>query len=125
MNQEVRTLRQSISGEAGMVTLEIALAIPFLLALSLVFLHLANLARVEAMAQDAARAAARELARGGERRAAGEIARRILPEATVHSAVDREEARVTVTTVLAGPTPFLDRLTHRVSAKAVSFVERP
>mgnify|MGYP001814981067 CR=1 FL=1 len=111
--------------DAGMVTLEIALAIPVLLAVTLAFVHLTNVVRLEAMAQDAARAAARELARGVDRREASRVAQRILPAATVNSSVSGAEARVTVTKVVTGPAPLLDRLKHRVSARAVSALEPP
>jgi Flp pilus assembly protein TadG len=79
--------------DAGSATVELAAAIPLLVAVTLAMVGVVGLARDQVLAQGAAREAAREAAMGGDRTRAVAAARAALPP-------DRA-SRVTV--VAAGP----------------------
>jgi TadE-like protein len=79
--------------DAGSATVELAAAIPLLVAVTLAMVGLLGLARDQVLAQGAAREAAREAAIGGDGTRASAAARAALPLG--------RPARVTVTT--AGP----------------------
>lgn len=108
-----------------MVTLELALAIPMLLAMCLSLVWVINVGRVDAMAQDASRAAVRELVRGGDTGRAVAAAHNVLPGAQVSASVLGARAHATVVMELRGPAPLLSRLSQRVWASSVGSLEVP
>jgi TadE-like protein len=79
--------------EAGSVTVELAAAIPLLVAVTLAMVSLLGLARDQVLAQGAAREAAREAAIGGDDARASAAARAALPPGRA----------ATVAVVAAGP----------------------
>jgi Flp pilus assembly protein TadG len=88
-----RPARRRRESDAGSATVELAAAIPLLVAVTLAMVGVVGLARDQVLAQGAAREAAREAAIGGDRTRAVAAARAALPPARA--------SRVTV--VSAGP----------------------
>ena len=78
---------------AGSATVELAAAIPLLVAVTLAMVGVIGLARDQVLAQGAAREAAREAAMGGDPARAADAARAALPSGR----------RATVTVAAAGP----------------------
>lgn len=70
---------QADAGPAGSVTVELAAAIPLLVAVTLAMVGLLGLARDQVLAQGAAREGARQAAIGGDRASAEAAARAALP----------------------------------------------
>ncbi len=112
-------------GERGAVTAELALALPLLLAITVLMVWLLAAGAGQVRAVDAARETARALARGDDRSAALAVGRRVAPDgATVD--VRREPGRVVVRVRAAVPGPGgLLRLLPDValSAEAVAIDE--
>jgi Flp pilus assembly protein TadG len=108
-----------------MVTLELAMAIPVLLIMCVSMVWVVNLGRVGALAQDASRAAVRELVRGGDSGQATAAAHRVLPDSSVSTSVSGMHAQATVTMELRGPAPLLNRMSHRIQALSVGSMEVP
>lgn len=104
----------------GMVTLELALALPVILLVCFYGGWLLRLGQVQAQAQDAARAAARELARGAGPGAAESAARQVLPGASVLGGRSDGTVTVTVNYRVPGPGPLPAR---EVTARAVTRTE--
>ena len=111
--------------DSGMVTLELALAIPMLLIVCVSLVWVVNVGRVDALAQDASRAAVRELVRGGDAGKAVAAAHRVLPDSRVNTSVSRGRAHATVAIELRGPAPLLSRISHRIRARSVGSLEAP
>jgi hypothetical protein len=88
-----RPARSHLDPDAGSATVELAAAIPLLVAVTLAMVGVIGLARDQVLAQGAAREAAREAAMGGDRASATAAARAALPSG--------RPARVTV--AAAGP----------------------
>jgi TadE-like protein len=84
---------EPVEPDAGSATVELAAAIPLLVAVTLAMVGVLGLARDQVLAQGAAREGAREAAIGGDAARASAAARAALPHV--------RPARVTVTT--AGP----------------------
>jgi TadE-like protein len=110
--------------DAGSATVELAAAIPLLVAVTLAMVGVIGLARDQVLAQGAAREAAREAAMGGDRTRATAAARAALPSG--------RPARVTVAAAGPGRVRVVVRLPVRlpfgvrpvvVSATAVAALE--
>ena len=127
----MRVWRGEISGrnncpsDGGMVTLELALSVPVLLIMCVSLIWVVNVVRVDALAQDASRAAVRELVRGGDAGRAAEAAHRVLPDSRVNTSVTMTRAHATVAIELRGPAPILSRLSHWIRARSVGSLEVP
>jgi TadE-like protein len=110
--------------DAGSATVELAAAIPLLVAVTLAMVGVIGLARDQVLAQGAAREAAREAAMGGDPARAAAAARAALPSgrpATVTVAADGA-SRVRVSVALPVELPFGVRPVV-VSATAAAVVE--
>jgi hypothetical protein len=81
-----------LGADAGSATVELAAAIPLLVAVTLAMVAILGLARDQVLAQGAAREAAREAALGGDQARASAAARAALPQGRA--------ARVTVATTI-------------------------
>jgi Flp pilus assembly protein TadG len=93
--------------ESGSATVELAAAIPLLVAVTLAMVGLLALARDQVLAQGAAREAAREAAVGGELARASTAARAALPPGrTAEIVVTSDRARVRATVELPVGLPF-------------------
>lgn len=111
--------------DSGMVTLELALAIPVLLIMCVSLVWVVNVGRVDALAQDASRAAVRELVRGGDSGQAIAAAHRVLPDSRVRTSVSSTRAHASVAIELRGPAPLMSRLSLWVRARSVGSLEVP
>jgi Flp pilus assembly protein TadG len=87
--------KRSVRDERGMVTAETAVALPVLVAVTLAMVWLLTLGVAQMKVTDAAREAARALARGETAVRAVELAERVAPGATV--TIDDAEGMVVVT----------------------------
>ena len=85
--------RRRLEPDAGSATVELAAAIPLLVAVTLAMVGVIGLARDQVLAQGAAREAVREAAMGGDPARAAAAARAALPSGR----------RATVTVAAAGP----------------------
>jgi hypothetical protein len=120
----VRPARSRLQPDAGSATVELAAAIPLLVAITLAMVGVIGLARDQVLAQGAAREAAREAAMGGDPARAAAAARAALPSgrpATVAVATDGA-GRVRVVVGLPVTLPFGARPVV-VSASAVAALE--
>jgi Flp pilus assembly protein TadG len=119
-----RPARRRLGPDAGSATVELAAAIPLLVAITLAMVGVIGLARDQVLAQGAAREAAREAAMGGDPARAAAAARAALPSgrpATVTVAA-AGPGRVRVVVGLPVKLPFGARPVV-VSATAVAAVE--
>ena len=90
--------------ESGAVTAELAMVLPLLLAVTAGLVWLLAVGLVQVRATDAAREAARALARGEDRTAAVALATRVAPPGSVvEVSTDGEQVRVTVHSTVEGP----------------------
>jgi Flp pilus assembly protein TadG len=89
----IRLVRGRLGPDAGSATVELAAAIPLLVAVTLAMVGVIGLARDQVLAQGAAREAAREAAMGGDPARAAAAARAALPSGRP----------ATVTVAAAGP----------------------
>jgi Flp pilus assembly protein TadG len=107
-----------------MVTTEVAVILPVLVMVALVCLWFVDTVRVQALAQDAARATAREIVRGVPVSQARRQGRQLMPSATISATVSESFVRVDVTQdrSWAG---FGGLWPHRVAATAVGQLEKP
>jgi Flp pilus assembly protein TadG len=94
--------------DAGSATVELAAAIPLLVAVTLAMVGLLGLARDQVLAQGAAREAAREAAIGGDQTSASAAARAALPPGRAASVmvVADGQSRVRVSVELPVGLPF-------------------
>jgi hypothetical protein len=97
-----------VSPAAGSVTVELAAAIPLLVAVTLAMVGLLGLARDQVLAQGAAREGAREAAIGGDQARASAAARAALPpgRAARVTVTDTTSDRVRVSVELPVRLPF-------------------
>ena len=119
-----RPARRRLEPDAGSATVELAAAIPLLVAVTLAMVGVIGLARDQVLAQGAAREAAREAAMGGDPARAAAAARAALPSgrpATV-TVVPAGTGRVRVVVGLPVKLPFGVRPVV-VSATAVAALE--
>jgi Flp pilus assembly protein TadG len=116
-----------MSRERGMVTAEMAVLAPFGLVFGLVLLWIVSLGFTQVQLVDAAREAARLVARGETVNAASGVARHQAPAgATVHVSTDAGLVTVHVSARSRLPLPFLRHLGGRtLEASAVSADESP
>ncbi len=103
-----------------MVTIEIALAIPMVLLVTVAAAVLLAAGHMQARTTDAARAAARELARGESPAAAVAAAHRVVPDGEVRVVRDEDVIEVRVTREVRGPGPLLGQVRRTVSGTAVT-----
>ncbi len=111
--------------ERGAVTAEAALVLPLLVALTAALCWLLAVSAAQVRTVDAAREAARVVARGEDPGTATALALRIAPEgAAVSISTDDAEVRVEVTARVEGPGGLLGALPGaRVAATAVAAPE--
>lgn len=109
--------------EDGMVTLEIALAVPLVLIATVASAMLLSAGVQQARVEDAARAAARELARGESPAHAIEAGLQVSPGASVQVRRSSGVVEVSVHYQVQGPGPLLSGLSRTVSATAVTRAE--
>jgi hypothetical protein len=108
--------------ERGSVTAELAVALPALVLLLGVLLGAATVGTAQLRLEEAARAGAREIARGETGASVEATVRRLAgPGAGLEVAGDGGWTSVTVTTRVQGP--FLDLLEVRLSATAAGWSE--
>lgn len=113
------------AGESGMVTLELAIAIPMAVLVAVAGLYLLAAGQAQALVTDAARATAREVSRGAPEQQALAAGHRVAPDADIVIDVSGSMVRVRAERVLQGPGPLLSPLRRRVSATAVTTIENP
>ena len=118
-------LRAATRSESGMVTAEMALAIPALVAVVVALAWLLSLGVAQGVVAQAAREGARAAARGESASIVRTTAREVAREATV--TVRRSGRSVTVTASLTRipPIRFLRPLRREVRASATSWREEP
>ena len=111
--------------QAGAATAELALGIPLLVALTAGLVWMLALGAAQVRVVDAAREAARAVARGDDVASAEVVALRIAPDdATVRIEVGDTQVRVTTSARVAGPGGLLASLPGvTVSSEAVALVE--
>lgn len=106
------------AGERGSVLLEVALAVPALLALALALAWAVSLGAVYIRALDVAQSVARQVARGAPASPAA------VPEgAVIDVIVEGPWVRARVTQDVVAPVPILSGISVRVSAEAVAATE--
>lgn len=111
-------------GERGAVTAELALGIPVLLVVTLALAWLLGVVVGQVRVVDAAREAARAVARGDPEAEAVALARRIAPPGARVSVRTGEQVTVTVTARIRAPGP-VPGPGARVDATATALAERP
>lgn len=114
-----------MSRERGMVTAEAAVVAPFVLTLGLALLWCSALGIAQVRLSDAAREAARVVARGEPVESAERLARSQAPDGARIEVV-RGEGLVEVRATVRAGLPFLPQVgTRRLEAHAVAADERP
>lgn len=113
----------SASHESGMVTLEIALAIPLVLIFAVAGAWLVAAGQAQALVTDAARATAREVARGVPERQAVAAGHQVAPDAEIVVSASGSVIRVRAERTLRGPGPLLSHLRQSVSSTVVTTAE--
>ncbi|MDO7868494.1 TadE family type IV pilus minor pilin [Nocardioides jiangxiensis] len=112
------------AGERGAVTAEAALVLPVLAAVTLALVWMLGLAVAQMRVTDAAREAARAVARGDPAAEASSAARVAAPGASVHVASGSTTVRVTVEAVVRPPGNLLGHLAAaHVHATAEALLE--
>ena len=116
-----RSVTGRVGSSAGSATVELAAAIPLLVAVTVAMVGIIGVARDQVLAQGAAREAAREAAIGGDRRSATAAARAALPpgRAATITVADAAPDRIRVSVSLPVALPFGAR-PLAVSATAVA-----
>lgn len=112
--------------QRGAVTAELALALPLLLAVTVAMVWLLAVGAAQIRVVDAAREAARAVARGDDVAAARELARRIAPDgARVLVSATGGRVVVRASAHVAGPGGLFDLLPGvEVSARSVALAEQ-
>lgn len=108
-----------------MVTLEVALALPLLMVAVVAGSFLLAAGASQARLTDAARATARELARGTSPDAAVTAGRSVAPDADIVIASGGRDVTVSARRQLRGPGPVLGFLHLTLTATAVTTQEQP
>lgn len=119
--------RRASCGERGAVTAETALVMPVLIALTLAMVWFISVGVTQMRVTDAAREAARSLARGDPSGTAEELALRVVPGGSVQVLDGPDgQVRVRVRYALDPPGGLLDALPGRTAAAtAVAIREEP
>ena len=118
-------LRAATRSESGMVTAEMALALPALVAVVLALAWLLGLGVTQGVVAQAAREGARAAARGDSVIEIRDAARQVAPEAAVSVRSSGRVIRVTATVSRTPPIRFLGPLAREVRASATSWREDP
>lgn len=109
--------------ERGVVTAETAVALPLLIAVTLAMTWMLSFGLAQMRSTDAAREAARALARGESVAAATALAHRVSPGVEVRISRDAERVHVTVVDRVEVPGGMLDALGGVTHGEAVALVE--
>lgn len=109
--------------DAGGVIVEIALAIPALVAIVVALVWVVSLGATYVRALDAAQTAAREVARGGDPGAAAATVDRVLPGGTLRIRPEGDLIAAEVSRAVSIPVPILSGITATVRAEAVAQAE--
>lgn len=119
--------RQAATTERGAVTAELALGLPLVLALTIGLVWLLAVAAAQIRVVDAAREAARAVARGDDVSSARSLAQRIAPEGSeLEVAIGAGEVAVTSSAEVRGPGGLFDFLAGvTVSSRSVAVMEEP
>jgi Flp pilus assembly protein TadG len=116
-------LRAATRSESGMVTAEMALAIPALVAVVVALAWLLSLGVTQGLVAQAAREGARAAARGESAGSVRAVARQVAPEAAVTVRRTGTSVRVTAAVTRTPPIRFLRPLRREVRASATSWRE--
>lgn len=116
-------LRAATRSECGMVTAELALAIPALVAVVVALAWLLSLGVTQGLVAQAAREGARAAARGESASVVREAARQVAPDATVTVRRSGRTVSVTAAVTRTPPIRFLHPLRREVRAAATSWRE--
>src|SRR5215216_3160352 len=109
----VRLARGRLGPDAGSATVELAAAIPLLVAVTLAMVGVIGLARDQVLAQGAAREAAREAAMGGDRARPGPCRGGTAGEAAVRRAAgDRQRHHGRRPRARTTPRPLRQRMSY-------------
>ena len=110
-------------GTRGSVVVEIALAIPALVAVVVALVWVTSMGATYIRALDAAQTAAREIARGSDAASIGAMVERALPGAQVAIRPEGEFVRAEVSRDVAIPVPVLRGIEVTIRADAVALRE--
>lgn len=110
--------------DCGMVSVEIALSLALVLLFAVIGAWLLAAGQLQARLTDAARATARELARGDSAADAIAAGHRITPDAQVEVVRDDKVIRVSAHQELRGPGPVLSGLRRTITATVVTEPEQ-
>jgi TadE-like protein len=113
----------SMRGDRGMVTFEVALAIPLVFLACLAAAWVLRLGQVQAQLQDAARAAVREVARGASEAVAESAADQVLPGVRLGFADRGDAVAVNAEYTVDSPAPALRGLDRELQAQATALSE--
>ncbi len=116
-------LRAATRSESGMVTAELALALPALVVVVLALSWLIGLGVTQGVVAQAAREGARAAARGDSMAEIRDAARHVAPEAAVSVRRSGRVVRVTASVSRTPPTRFLAPLAREVRASATGWRE--
>jgi Flp pilus assembly protein TadG len=116
-------LRAATRSESGMVTAEMALAIPALVAVVVALAWLLSLGVTQGLVAQAAREGARAAARGESSGSVRAVARQVAPEAAVTVRRSGRSVWVTASVTRTPPVRFLRPLRREVRASATSWRE--
>jgi len=119
--------RRQAASEHGAVTAELALGLPLVLALTVGLVWLLAVATAQIRVVDAAREAARAVARGDDVSSAQSLALRIAPEgARLDIAIEGGQVAVTSRAEVQGPGGLFDFISGvTVSSRSVAVMEEP
>ncbi len=113
------------NADHGMVTLEVALALPLIVIFVVAGAVLLAAGATQARLTDAVRTTARELARGDAPADALAAGRRIAPDAQVVIRSSGPVIEVAARQEVHGPGPLLGALSQTITATAVTAAEQP
>ncbi len=116
-------LRAATRSDSGMVTAELALAIPALVAVVVALAWLLSLGLTQGVMAQAAREGARAAARGEPASVVRAAARQVAPEAAVTVRRSGQSVSVTASVTRTPPIRFLRPLRRQVRASATSWRE--
>lgn len=119
-----RAIRVRERGDGGMVTAELALALPALVAVVVALAWLLSLAFAQGTIAQAAREGARAAARGEGSGAVRSAVTAVAPDAAVTIRRSAGMVRVTVSRHQSPPLRILRPLAHDLRASATSWVEK-
>lgn len=119
-------VRRCIAGERGAVTAELALGLPLVLAVTVAMVWLLAVASAQIQISDAAREAARSVARGDDESSARSVAQRVAPDAHLAIEVEGGQVVVTASATVEGPEGLFDFMPGvTITSRSVALMERP